>query len=754
MNKNYQEALDRIAKAKERKYNALDLSSLGLTELPFNILELTGLTVLYLNNNQLVSLPENFHTLDNLKTVWLQNNQLSRLPENFCKLNKLKVLILNGNRLRNLPLNFCRLTKLEKLYLKNNRLVSLPENFYRLNKLIKLRIANNELTRLPKSFYNLNKLEELTLSDNRFALGRELNDLLPAEKINEILKWQRAKQQKQLRPIHEAKAIFIGQSNYGKTHLIEYLKKGKIEREIKTTHGIERNQLKIPYKDIHIRLNIWDLGGQKFMRSTHQFFFSERTLYVLVTLARRERSELNHWLKLANQLGNNAPVLVVINKIDLDSHDLDRKSLQRDYPNVLGFVRTSIYDCDEATAETSIHTLFEKIKSIVTNPKRIPSVFEQRRPEWFLVKEELEKLETKGKDYISYNEYKELDHIRNLEPVDQKSTLSLLSILGTVVSYVNDPRLRDTNVINPQWIMDGVYAIINDPTIKDKNKGRLHINDLERVLNPKRFPPDRHTFLLDLMHKFNLCYASKYDRDTYFIPDLFEDIEPNAEWANGTVMCFRYNYDDSPPDSFMTRFIVEMHEDIVDEKRWRSGVYISNNSCKAKVYQSYRRNVIDIEIKGNNKERRMYLYAIREIFRGLHEPFPNMKIAEEINYKEYWIDYKKLKRREERKKQFYHDELDEYLPIADILNGYNQEEGLFSNIKSLVAAAKIEVAIADLRAIKSLSNEQTAEINALSSRYEQWKKQKRNGTHSYDELTRQKNKIVADLLSSVTDLEK
>ena len=186
--------------------------------------------------------------------------------------------------------------------------------------------------------------------------------------------------------------IFIGESNYGKTHLIELLRKGEINREIKTTHGIERSQITIPYKNKDIRLNIWDLGGQEFMRSTHQFFFSERTLYVLVTLARRERNELNHWLKLANQLGNRAPVLVVINKIDADQHDLDRKSLERDYPNIIGFVRTCIYDCKEGKAAATIELLKEKIIATVCDKDLMPGVFEQRPPEWFTVKNELEKL--------------------------------------------------------------------------------------------------------------------------------------------------------------------------------------------------------------------------------------------------------------------------------------------------------------------------------------------------------------------------
>ena len=483
----------------------------------------------------------------------------------------------------------------------------------------------------------------------------------------------------------------MGESNYGKTHLIEWLRKGGIKRKIKTTHGIERNKLTFPFKPKDIRLNIWDLGGQEFMRSTHQFFFSERTLYVLVTLARRERKELNHWLKLANQLGKEAPVLIVINKIDLDAHDLDRKSMQRDYPNIVGFVRTSINDCQEGSANKTLTELKTKIQEIVSNEELMPGVFEQRPPDWFAVKEGLEKLEEKGKDFITYKEYEALDFIKGLSEEDRKSNLKLLSMLGVVVSYVDDPRLIDTNVINPQWIMDGVYSIINDPKVKDDTKGRLHIKDLERILSSEKFPKARHRYLLDLMKKFELCYPAKDQKDLFFIPDLFEDIEPDVEWNNSECIRFRYNYDDFSPDAFMTRFIVDMHQDIVEEKRWRSGVYISNGSCSAKVYQTFKKNYINIEVTSNTGEGRSYLYSIRESFRKLHQNFEQLDIEQEILYKEYWLNFERLINRERKNKPFYHDELDEDLPVTDILNGYStttDRKGALQQIKIFLASSK------------------------------------------------------------------
>ena len=645
MSKTPAKALEKIEEAKRNNSTELDLSHCELTQFPLEILELTNLTELRIEHNQLTTIPE---AIENL-------------------------------------------TNLTELYLNNNRLTTLPEFTRKLTKLENLRLQNNKLTKLPESIAKLTNLKTLHLEMNKFEVGAEVYNLPPQEQIWEILKWQRAQEAGTLQPIHEAKVIFIGESNYGKTHLIEMLREGEINREITTTHGIERSQINIPYEEKDIRLNIWDLGGQEFMRSTHQFFFSERTLYVLVTLARRERNELNHWLKLANQLGNKAPVLVVINKIDLDPHDLDRKSLERDYPNIVGFVRTCIHDCDDGQATETIEELRKKIITTVSDKNLMPSVFEERTPEWFTVKEQLEKLEAEGTDFITYEAYEKLEFIRDLPEEERRSNLKLLSMIGAVVSYVDDPRLIDTNVINPQWIMDGVYAIINDPKVKDEVKGKLHINDLARILPKKKFPKSRHVYLLELMQKFNLCYAAKDQRDIYYIPDLFEDAEPDFAWNGDESMHFRYNYDDFPPDVFMTRFIVEMHQDIQKDKRWRSGVYISNGSCQAKVYQGFRKNYIHVEIKGNRNESRSYLYAIRETFRKLHNPFPQMKIKQEILYKDYWIDYELLSKFEEKNRPFYHVELDEDIPVTEVLNGYSttiDRKGAQKHIKIFLASSE------------------------------------------------------------------
>ena len=67
----------------------------------------------------------------------------------------------------------------------------------------------------------------------------------------------------------------------------------------------------------HVRLNIWDFGGQEIMHATHQFFLTQRSLYLLVLNGREggEDADADYWLRLIDSFGAESPVIVVLNKI-------------------------------------------------------------------------------------------------------------------------------------------------------------------------------------------------------------------------------------------------------------------------------------------------------------------------------------------------------------------------------------------------------------------------------------------------------
>ena len=96
-------ALERIRASAEPAHFGdtppLDLSGLGLTELPDELWELTRLTTLNLAGNQLTGVPEAISRLTNLTYLRLSENQLTGVPEAISRLTNLTYLGLSGNRL-------------------------------------------------------------------------------------------------------------------------------------------------------------------------------------------------------------------------------------------------------------------------------------------------------------------------------------------------------------------------------------------------------------------------------------------------------------------------------------------------------------------------------------------------------------------------------------------------------------------------------------------------------------------------------
>ncbi|HZM80337.1 MAG TPA: leucine-rich repeat domain-containing protein [Candidatus Limnocylindrales bacterium] len=93
-------AVSRITEARRTRAKTLDLSGLGLTEVPSELSSLTQLARLNLGHNQLTAFPAELSSLTQLTELNLGHNQLTALPAELSSLTQLTELNLDHNPLK------------------------------------------------------------------------------------------------------------------------------------------------------------------------------------------------------------------------------------------------------------------------------------------------------------------------------------------------------------------------------------------------------------------------------------------------------------------------------------------------------------------------------------------------------------------------------------------------------------------------------------------------------------------------------
>ncbi len=620
-----------LAILKFSKLTVLDLSYNSITSLPSEIVKLTNLKELYLSGNSITSLPSEIVELTNLKELYLYNNSIKSLPSKIGKLKKLINLDIGINALSNLPPEIGQLINLKELSLTENALSNLPPEIGQLTNLTRLDLSENALSNLPSEIGQLTNLTRLDLRGNSLPIPPEIlnKDYEPATIINYYLSLQ----SNQKKPLNEAKMLLVGQGSVGKTCLKERLIRNQYDPLRNKTDGIDIESWNIEIDEREIQVNVWDFGGQEIMHSTHQFFLTKRSLYLLVLDAtiREEENRIEYWLKIIQSFGKDSPVIIVGNKADQHPLDIDQRGLQKKYPQIKAFMETS------CATEMGIKALQEVVTKELSQLEHID---DQLPLAWFNIKKQLEDLD---KDYISYDQYESICKTKGVKEEDNQSTLiQFLHDLGVVLNFKDNDRLRDTHVLNPEWVTNGVYKILNDHQLIIEHRGILDRKILPRILDHDRYPQNKHLFIIDMMRKFELCFDVEPDQK-FLIADILPKEEPyTGEWDK--TLAFEYHYL-VLPGSIISRFIVRMNHYIHQKTYWRSGVVLANEGNTALVKADREDKKIIIRVKGKENTRRNLLTAIRSQFDYIHKTIPGI-IPEEkvplIDHPEIVLDYQGL----------------------------------------------------------------------------------------------------------------
>jgi internalin A len=609
-----------------------------ITAIPDSLAQLANLQKLYLHDNQITAIPDSLAQLVNLQSLDLSHNQITTIPGALAQLANLQRLHLSDNQITAIPASLAQLANLQRFDLYNNQITAIPDSLAQLVNLQRLDLSHNQIAAIPDSLAQLANLQRLDLSYNQITAIPEAlqqmktlttlvlhgnpglaipDEILGAiEKPNpaqEILRYYFA-QREGSRPLNEGKLILVGSGGVGKTSLVKTLITGRFNPREKTTEGIKISDWSCPLsRHEKITLHVWDFGGQEMMHATHQFFLTQRSVYLLV-LSRRQGGydeEADYWLRMIRAFGgNDAPVIVVLNKQKQEPFDVNRGGwLEKYADNIRAFVVT---DCAD---KKSVAGLRKAIQEQLRVLQSLKAAFPAR---WFAIKDELAHMST---DYVTFQQYKDICAKHGESDAEAQTSLSgFLHDLGIALNYRDDPRLRFGYVLKPEWVTGGMYALLHAFV---KTKGLFAPSEAESVLN-KNYPPEAVHFILGLMEQFELSFPLRDPKKRILIPELLDDQQPVAAGELKAAECLNFGYRyPIVPGGLLPRFIVRTHHLSDASTRWKSGVILRHETsgCRALVRTDSADRQVRIHIDGPEPFRRDLLAVIRHNFEAIHADY-------------------------------------------------------------------------------------------------------------------------------------
>lgn len=651
----------------------LDISGNPINALPEAIGKLTQLKFFYAWSTGLAELPDSIGNLTQLEHLSVWNNQLTVLPGVIGQLTQLQQLDVSGNWLTTLPASLGQLAQLQRLDVSRNQLTTLPDAIAALPALRDLDLAENALTTLPDTLRDA-PLDSLMLQGNPAldipdsVLGKYrhwyerhgVEDETRARartRTKAILAHYFSSRDLDGKPLAEVKLLVVGRGESGKTTLIRRLRGKRFGKPPKETQGIDITPWTLDCNGLDVRVNVWDFAGQVITHATHQFFLTERSVYLLVLTGRGDlqRSDADYWLRLIQAFGTGSdgrtsPVVIALNKWEPPGFKLDRNGLKEKYPFIAGFVET------ECKGGHGLKTLQSLLRDT------IGGMSEVRQPipiAWWRIKHDIEKRQ-KRSNHMPYGAFEAICRKAGV-PTDAPPVLArLFHALGIALNYGDDERLRDNTVLNPSWVTASIYALLRDGAHAET--AELRQADLERVL-PKESPEMRR-YLVDLMRRFDLAFPLNDDGDRWLVPQRLPEEQPvlGEDWQAGDATRLRFSYS-VVPEGLLPRFITRTYplsqgpEAGTWLPRWANGVVLADREARALVKADLEDRRVNVTVLGPAEARQGLLGLIESEFARIHgeitglDPKAELWVAADGGAD--WMSLDTLKADEAQRRQSY-----------------------------------------------------------------------------------------------------
>ncbi|MCD9189401.1 MAG: ADP-ribosylation factor-like protein [Pyrinomonadaceae bacterium] len=420
--------------------------------------------------------------------------------------------------------------------------------------------------------------------------------------------------------IYEAKVLIVGEPRAGKTTLFRKLQNEKYlpveatKEEKESTIGVNINFLEFPFnEEKQFTAHLWDFGGQEKQYVLHQYFFTERSLYVLLADDCKELGNFNYWFEIIATLGSGCPVLVVLNEINSKVKNFDISVYKKEFGEKIEDIEEK--SVNFANNDGRFANLANEIK---TKLKNLPHIGQALPKTWVKVRKELSEIE---EPLISIDEYEKICEKCGVDNFEyRKQILEYLHDLGIALNYKHDDNLRNKLILKPNWVIDALYAVLKNEKII-RNAGEFTCDQVFELW--KDYKADEKTILLQLMQKGKFEVAYKLEnKNAYIAPILLPEIAPKFEFDEKDSLQIHFDYT-FKPKGIISRLIVRFHENIVsqngEQKVWKKGVLLQNKNSRARIVESEQRRKIIINVSGKSAfENREFITIISNEIKRIH----------------------------------------------------------------------------------------------------------------------------------------
>jgi GTPase SAR1 family protein len=424
--------------------------------------------------------------------------------------------------------------------------------------------------------------------------------------------------------------------------------------------------------DVTMQLNTWDFGGQEIYHATHQFFLTNRSLFLLTWNARHgwEQGKLYYWLDTIQALAPESPILLVATHIDERDAVLPLADLRRKYPQII-----DNYQISSKTGQG----IAELTQAITQTAAKLPLMGEIWPTTWLNA---ANAIRSRSEKYITPQQLCQIMADNQVADVSEKVLARWLHELGEILYFQDNEEINDIVILQPQWVTEYISKVLESEEVINK-VGIFTRQEMERLWQD--LPSSMRDHFLRLMERFDLSYRILENKDISLVverlpldpPDYqpkWEEIKAAGE-CNEISMKFKLN---TIPAGIPTWFIARQHR-FTTNTHWRNGVLFAYDEQKhlalvqAFPYDRY----IQLTVRGSNPHN--FFSLLKDGLELTLKRFPGLQIERKIpcighngQPCTHEFDYNQLLKRLEKKKlEIECTEALEDVSVLELLYGLN-----------------------------------------------------------------------------------